>query len=107
MSSDSYNTSAKYYDDAYAAVPELVDLPFYLDLAKKIGGPVLEMAVELDAFYFPSRARVSRFMDWTVHQPCCKFCGTTSHGNRLTSSVGLSSTKATCEHSADNRNILW
>jgi len=43
MSSDSYNTSAKYYDDAYAAVPELVDLPFYLDLAKKIGGPVLEM----------------------------------------------------------------
>ena len=41
---DSYAVSAKYYDDAYAAEPDLVDLLFYLDLAKQFGGPVLEIA---------------------------------------------------------------
>ncbi len=39
----SYSTSAKYYDDAYAKKTDLVDLPFYLALAKKSGGPVLEI----------------------------------------------------------------
>jgi len=38
-----YSISAKYYDDAYAVKPDLVDLPYYVDLAKQIGGPVLEM----------------------------------------------------------------
>jgi SAM-dependent methyltransferase len=41
---DSYAVSAKYYDDAYAAEPDLVDLLFYLELAKQFGGPVLETA---------------------------------------------------------------
>jgi SAM-dependent methyltransferase len=40
---DSYNVSAKYYDQAYATVAELIDVPFYVELAKKIGGPVLEI----------------------------------------------------------------
>jgi SAM-dependent methyltransferase len=35
--------SAKYYDEAYATDKDLVDLPFYLDLAKQVGGPVLEL----------------------------------------------------------------
>ena len=39
----SYSTSAKYYDDAYAVKADLTDLPFYVDLAKKAGGPVLEI----------------------------------------------------------------
>jgi SAM-dependent methyltransferase len=39
----SYNTSAKYYDGAYEVKTDLVDLPFYVDLAKKFGGPVLEI----------------------------------------------------------------
>ena len=39
----SYSISAKYYDGAYAAKADLLDLPFYVDLAKRIGGPVLEM----------------------------------------------------------------
>jgi SAM-dependent methyltransferase len=39
----SYSTSAKYYDDAYAAKTDLTDLPFYVDLAKKAAGPVLEI----------------------------------------------------------------
>jgi SAM-dependent methyltransferase len=41
---DSYSVTAKYYDSAYAAKQDLVDLPFYLDLAEKTGGPILEVA---------------------------------------------------------------
>ncbi len=40
---ETYGLSAKYYDDAYAIKPDLVDLPFYVNLAKQIGGPILEM----------------------------------------------------------------
>jgi SAM-dependent methyltransferase len=40
---DSYRVSAKHYDAAYAAKSDLVDLPFYLDLARRSGGPVLEL----------------------------------------------------------------
>jgi SAM-dependent methyltransferase len=36
--------SAKYYDEAYARQEDLEDLGFYLDVAKSIGGPVLELA---------------------------------------------------------------
>jgi SAM-dependent methyltransferase len=39
---DSYLIAAKYYDSAYAAM-DLVDAPFYVDLAKESGGPVLEI----------------------------------------------------------------
>jgi len=41
---ESYSISAKHYDAAYALKQDLVDLPFYLDLAKRHGGPVLEPA---------------------------------------------------------------
>ena len=41
---DSYSVTAKYYDGAYAAKQDLVDLPFYLDLAGQTGGPILEVA---------------------------------------------------------------
>jgi SAM-dependent methyltransferase len=44
MNPDSYSISAKYYDEAYAAKPELIDVPFYVELAKKADGPVLEIA---------------------------------------------------------------
>ena len=40
---DSYAVLAKYYDGAYAAMKDLIDVPFYVDLAKRIGGPVLEI----------------------------------------------------------------
>lgn len=36
--------SAKYYDEAYATKDDLVDRDFYVDLAKRIGGSVLELA---------------------------------------------------------------
>ena len=41
---ESYAVLAKYYDGAYAAMKDLVDVPFYVDLAKRVGGPVLEIA---------------------------------------------------------------
>jgi SAM-dependent methyltransferase len=41
---DSYSVTAKYYDGAYAAKQDLVDLPFYLELAEQNGGPILEVA---------------------------------------------------------------
>jgi SAM-dependent methyltransferase len=41
---DTYDVIAKYYDGAYAAKQDLVDLPFYLDLAEQSHGPVLEIA---------------------------------------------------------------
>ncbi len=40
---DSYHVAAKYYDGAYGAMRDLTDAPFYLDLAKESGGPVLEI----------------------------------------------------------------
>lgn len=41
---DSYRVTSKYYDGAYSAKQDLVDLPFYLDLAEQSPGPVLEIA---------------------------------------------------------------
>jgi SAM-dependent methyltransferase len=41
---DTYQVIAKYYDDAYAAKQDLIDLPFYLDLAAQCPGPILEIA---------------------------------------------------------------
>jgi SAM-dependent methyltransferase len=40
---DSYHVSAKYYDGAYAAMRDLIDAPFYVDLAKASGSPILEI----------------------------------------------------------------
>src|SRR5438445_3360009 len=40
---DPYAVLAKYYDGAYAAMTDLIDGPFYVDLAQRIGGPVLEI----------------------------------------------------------------
>jgi SAM-dependent methyltransferase len=43
---DSYDISAKHYDDAYAKLAEKqvhADLPFYVELARHSGGPVLEI----------------------------------------------------------------
>jgi SAM-dependent methyltransferase len=40
----SYKITAKHYDARYTGNQDLLDLPFYLDLAKRSGGPVLEIA---------------------------------------------------------------
>src|SRR5262245_30609087 len=60
MSETSYATTAWYYDDAYAAKADLVDIPFYLDLAQRIGGPVLELGCGTGRVLLPiARAGVS------------------------------------------------
>jgi len=41
---DSYSVTAKHYEGAYAAKQDLVDLPFYLELARQSIGPILEIA---------------------------------------------------------------
>ena len=41
---DSYSVTAKHYEGAYAAKQDLVDLPFYLELAQQSTGPILEIA---------------------------------------------------------------
>jgi SAM-dependent methyltransferase len=50
---DTYHVIAKYYDGAYAAKQDLVDLPFYLDLAEQFRGPVLEIACGTGRVLFP------------------------------------------------------
>lgn len=50
---DSYLIAAKYYDDAYAAM-RLVDAPFYVDLAKETGSPVLEIACGTGRLLLPT-----------------------------------------------------
>jgi SAM-dependent methyltransferase len=44
MNDNFYTVGAKYYDGAYQNNPILQDVPFYLDLARRFGGPVLEIA---------------------------------------------------------------
>jgi len=44
MDSQDYELVAKYYDGSYNLKPDLNDLPFYLEIAKQQGGPVLEIA---------------------------------------------------------------
>jgi 2-polyprenyl-3-methyl-5-hydroxy-6-metoxy-1,4-benzoquinol methylase len=45
---DSYSVTAKHYEGAYAAKQDLVDLPFYVELAvehaKRSVDPILEIA---------------------------------------------------------------
>ena len=43
MDQDLYTVGAKYYDGAYQNNPSLNDVPFYRDLARRCGGPVLEI----------------------------------------------------------------
>ena len=44
MNENFYTVGARYYDGAYQSNPNLRDVPFYLDLARRYGGPVLEIA---------------------------------------------------------------
>jgi SAM-dependent methyltransferase len=41
---DSYEILASHYDTGYCSKQDLVDVPFYVDLARKSGAPVLEIA---------------------------------------------------------------
>jgi len=41
---DSYEILSSHYDSGYCSKQDLVDAPFYVDVARKCGGPVLEIA---------------------------------------------------------------
>ncbi|MBV9145332.1 MAG: class I SAM-dependent methyltransferase [Acidobacteria bacterium] len=41
---DLYTVSARYYDEAYASADDLQDVQFYVEVARRFGGPVLELA---------------------------------------------------------------
>jgi SAM-dependent methyltransferase len=43
MKADSYHVLSRYYDAAYGSKADLRDVPFYVDLAGRVGGPVLEI----------------------------------------------------------------
>ncbi len=43
METDSYRVLSRYYDAAYGSKEDLRDIPFYVDLAGRVGGPVLEI----------------------------------------------------------------
>lgn len=43
MTEDDYSVVAGYYDEAYASKEALQDVPFYVELAKDKGGPMLEI----------------------------------------------------------------
>ena len=59
---DSYAVLAKDCDGAYAAINDLIDVPFCVDLAKRIGGPVLEIGCGTGrACCYPSPVRASPF----------------------------------------------
>ncbi len=51
---DDYTVAAVFYDGAYAADARLKDIPFYLDLAKRSGGPVLEVACGTGRILLPT-----------------------------------------------------
>ena len=44
MDAVDYELISKYYDVAYKNLPGLIDVPFYVDIAQRHGGPVLEVA---------------------------------------------------------------
>jgi len=54
---DLYSVSAKYYDEAYATLQDLRDLQFYSEMARRTGGPVLELACGTGRVLLPSRNR--------------------------------------------------
>lgn len=44
MDKETYATIAKHYDPAYGAKSDLKDKPFYMQMARRYGGPILEIA---------------------------------------------------------------
>ncbi|MEM0965130.1 MAG: class I SAM-dependent methyltransferase [Verrucomicrobiota bacterium] len=67
--SQEYGITSKYYDQAYAAKPNLVDAPFYLELAKEIGGPVLELGCGTGRILLPIARAGIRITGLDVSEP--------------------------------------
>ena len=67
---DLYRVSAKYYDEAYATLEDLRDLQFYLGMARRTGGPVLELAWGTGRVLLPIAEQGLRIDGVTAHPLC-------------------------------------
>lgn len=74
MPFDTYHVIAKYYDGAYAAKQDLVDLPFYLELAEQSRGPVLEVACGTGRVLLPIARRGIEICGVDNWHRCWRFC---------------------------------
>ena len=93
---------AKYYDGAYAATKDLIDVPFYVDLAKRIGGPVLEIGCGTGRVLPTARAGIA------IHgvdssQPMLGILTRRSSGSLRTCANGFAPIRVTCGISASKR----
>jgi hypothetical protein len=70
---DSYRVTAKYYDAAYSAKQDLVDLPFYLNSRGSRRVPSSRLLVAPGASFCPSLARGSKCTAWTTRSLCLRF----------------------------------
>jgi ubiquinone/menaquinone biosynthesis C-methylase UbiE len=104
---DTYEVMAKYYDGAYAAKKDLVDVPFYVELAKGMGGPVLEIACGTGRVLLPI-AREGIEIHGVDNSPAMLRI-LRAHLKEEPPKVAsrFSSTRATCALSAWNANIRW
>jgi len=128
---DPYAVLAKYYDGAYAAMTDLIDGPFYVDLAQRIGGPVLEIGCGTGRVLLPIaragttihgvdsslpmlgilREKIETLFadaaDVARALPCSAFFARRSSGNLRMCANGFAPITVTCAISASKRNIHW
>jgi len=65
---DPYAVLARYYDGAYAAMKDLIDVPFYVGLARRARGPVLEIGCGTGRVLLPM-ARMGAAIDGVDSSP--------------------------------------
>ena len=104
---DSYSVTAKYYDGAYAAKQDLVDLPFYLDLAEQTVGPILEIACGTGRVLLPIARKGIEIHGVDNSRPMLKILRIVWPANRTRFARESRFTKATCATSAWAHNTLW
>ena len=78
LGSDSYDISAKHYDAAYAKLAEkqvLVDAPFYVEMARRSGGPVLEIGCGTGRVLLTIAREGIDVEGVTILPRCCAFAG--------------------------------
>ena len=102
-----YGLSAKYYDDAYAVKPDLVDLPFYVDLAKQIGGPILEMGCGTGRLLLPIAHAGIEIHGLDNAPAMLTILLSGSKTSRKKSVAKSRFTKETCGSFAGKRDMCW
>src|SRR5438876_771057 len=105
---DPYAVLAKYYDGAYAAMTDLIDGPFYVDLAQRIGGPVLEIGCGTGRVLLPIARAGTTIHGVDSSLPMLDLLAKNarrSSGNLRMCANGFAPITVTCAISASKRNI--